>query len=64
MLCPYCGREMEEGFVPFNSPLILKWFSCKGKRRVRVSDKVKWYEVAKIKHVHYCEACRVFIKKS
>ena len=44
---PYCQTEMERGHVPFNSPLVLKRRSLLSKRKVRISDKVKWFEVAK-----------------
>ena len=63
MICPYCQKEMEEGFVPFNSPFVLKWVSLINKRKVRISDKVKLTQVPKIKNVHYCQDCGVFIKK-
>ena len=63
MKCPYCQREMEEGYVPFNSPFVLKWVSSVDKRKIRISDKLKWSEVAKIKNMHYCNECNVFIKK-
>ena len=63
MICPYCQKEMEEGYVPFNSPLVLKWVSLLDKKKIRISDKLKWSEVAKIKNVHFCEDCSVFIKK-
>lgn len=63
MQCPYCCKEMEEGYVPFNSPLVLKWVSTADRKKVRISDKVKWTEVAKIKNVHYCEECNLIIKK-
>ncbi len=64
MFCPYCQKEMEEGYVPFNSPFILKWVSLADKKKVRISDKIKWSQVAKIKDIHYCKDCAVFIKKS
>jgi len=54
---------MEEGYVPFNSPFVLKWVSLIDKKRMRISDKIKWSEVAKIKNIHYCKDCNVFIKK-
>ena len=63
MKCPYCQSEMQEGYIPFNSPLILKWVSLLNKNKIRISDKTKWTEVSKIKNVHYCEKCGVFIKK-
>ncbi|MBR2152105.1 MAG: hypothetical protein IJ944_02325 [Clostridia bacterium] len=63
MICPYCQKEMVEGYVPFNSPFVLKWVSLLDKRKVRISDKVKLTEVSKIKNVHYCQDCGVFIKK-
>lgn len=63
MKCPYCQRDMEEGYVPFNSPFILKWVSLLDKRKIRISDKVKLTKVSKIKNLHYCEGCSVFIKK-
>ena len=64
MTCPYCQQEMEEGYVPFNSPFVLKWVSLIDKKKIRISDKVKWSEVAKIKHVFYCQSCNVYIKKA
>lgn len=64
MICPYCQKEMEEGYVPFNSPFILKWVSLVDKKKVRISDKIKWSQVAKIGDMHYCKDCAVFIKKS
>ncbi len=64
MLCPYCNKEMEEGYIPFNSPFILKWVSLVDKRRIRISSKLKLSEVAKIKNIHYCKNCDVFIKKN
>ena len=63
MKCPYCQKEMEEGYVPFNSPFILKWVSLVDKKKVRISDKIKWSEAAKIKNMHYCKDSTVFIKK-
>ena len=63
MKCPYCQKEMEEGYVPFNSPFILKWVSLVDKKKIRISDKIKWSEVAKIKNLYYCKDCSVFIKK-
>ncbi len=63
MNCPYCGLEMEEGYIPFNSPFILKWVCLADKRKIRVSDKLKLSQVAKINNVHYCRQCNVFIKK-
>ena len=63
MLCPYCQKEMEEGYIPFNSPFVLKWVSSLDKKKIRISDKVKWSEVAKIKNVYFCNECGVFIKK-
>ena len=63
MMCPYCQNEMEEGYIPFNSPFVLKWVSMIDKKKVRISDKIKWSEVAKIKNIHYCKECCVFIKK-
>ena len=54
---------MEEGYVPFNTPLILKWVSLVDKKKIRISDKLKWSEVAKIKNMYYCNDCGVFIKK-
>ena len=54
MICPYCQKEMEEGYIPFNSPFILKWVSLVDKKKVRISDKIKWSEVSKIKNTHYC----------
>lgn len=63
MNCPYCQKEMEEGYIPFNSPFILKWVSLKDKEKIRISDKTKLSEVAKIKNVHFCKSCNVFIKK-
>ena len=64
MKCPYCQNEMEEGYVPFNSPLVLKWVSMVDKTKIRISDKVKWYEVAKIANVHHCKECSLFLKKN
>ena len=64
MKCPYCKKEMEQGYIPFNSPLILKWISTSTKEKIRISDKVKWYEIAKIKDVFYCNDCNIFIKKN
>ena len=64
MKCPYCQKEMEEGYVPFNSPFVLKWVSLVDRKKVRISDKTKWSEVAKIKSIYYCKDCDVFIKKS
>ena len=63
MNCPYCQKEMQEGYVPFNSPFILKWVSLADKQKIRISDKTKLSEVAKIKNVYYCDSCNVFIKK-
>ena len=63
MNCPYCQKEMVEGYVPFNSPFILKWVSLVDKQKIRISDKLKLSEVAKIKSVFYCKECNVFIKK-
>ncbi len=63
MKCPYCGEEMKAGYIPFNSPFILKWYSLSKKEKVRISDKVKLTEVSKIKNVYFCDKCRVFIKK-
>ena len=64
MKCPYCNLEMENGYVPFNSPFVLKWVSLLNKKnKKRISDKTKLTEVAKIKNVFYCEKCNVFIKK-
>ncbi len=63
MLCPCSHQEMEEEHVPFNSPFILKWVSLVDKQKVRISDKLKLSEVAKIKNIHYCRDCNVFIKK-
>ena len=63
MECPYCKQEMEEGYIPFNSPFILKWVSLRDKKKkVRVSAKLRWSEVAKIKRVYRCEACGVLMK--
>lgn len=64
MKCPYCQKEMVEGYIPFNSPFVLKWVSITDKKKVRISDKVKLSEVSKIKNVHYCESCNVFLKKN
>ena len=64
MKCPYCHLEMEEGYIPFNSPLVLKWVSLVDKQKVRISAKLKLFEVAKIKNIHYCKNCNVFMKKS
>ena len=61
--CPYCNMEMKEGYIPFNSPFILKWYSLSKKQKIRISDKVKFTEVSKIKNVFYCEECKVFLKK-
>ena len=63
MKCPYCQKEMEEGYVPFNSPFILKWVSLEDKQKIRISDKLRFSEVAKIKNIHHCKSCNVFIKK-
>lgn len=63
MKCPYCQKDMVEGYVPFNSPFVLKWVSLSDKHKIRISDKLKWSEVAKIRNVHYCTDCKVFIKK-
>jgi len=63
MKCPYCQKEMEEGYVPFNSPFVLRWVSLIDKKKIRISDKVKLTQVSKIKNVHYCKDCGVFIKK-
>lgn len=64
MKCPYCNLEMTEGYVPFNSPFVLKWISITNKKnKKRISDKTKFTEVSKIKNVFYCEKCNVFIKK-
>ena len=63
MKCPYCQKEMEEGYIPFNSPFVLKWVSLIDKRKIRISDKLKLSEVAKIKNIHYSKDCNVFIKK-
>ena len=63
MKCPYCQSEMQEGYIPFNSPFVLKWRSLTAKQKIRVSAKVKLTEVSKIKEVYYCEKCGVFIKK-
>ena len=54
---------MEEGYVPFNSPLILKWVSIVDKKKIRVSEKIKWSEASKIKNIYYCKVCNLFIKK-
>ena len=62
MKCPYCQEEMEEGYVPFTSPIILKWVSLVDKKKVRFSDETKWYEVAKVENIHYCKDCNIFIK--
>ncbi len=64
MKCPYCQKEMEEGYVPFNSPFVLRWVSLIDKKKIRISDKVKLTQVSKIKNVHYCKDCDVFIKKN
>lgn len=63
MKCPYCQKEMEEGFVPFNSPFVLKWVSLADKRKIKISDKVKLSEVSKIKNIYHCKDCNIFIKK-
>ncbi len=63
MICPYCQKQMEEGYIPFNSPFILKWVSRVDKSKIRVSDKIKWTQVSKISNVYYCKNCNVFIKK-
>lgn len=64
MKCPYCNLEMAEGYVPFNSPFVLKWISITDKKnKKRISDKTKFTEVSKIKNVFYCEKCNIFIKK-
>ena len=54
---------MEEGYVPFNRPFILRWVSLVDKKKIRISDKLKWSEVAKIKNIYYCKDCSMFIKK-
>ncbi len=64
MKCPYCQFEMEEGYVPFNSPFVLSWVSLSDKQKVRISDKVKLSEAAKIKSIYYCKNCDLFIKKN
>ena len=64
MKCPYCQKEMVEGYVPFNSPFVLRWVSLIDKKKIRISDKVKLTQVSKIKNVHYCKDCDVFIKKN
>ena len=64
MLCPYCNKEMIEGYVPFSRPFILSWRSLDKSKKIRISDKVKGWEASKIKNIHYCEECNVFIKKS
>ena len=64
MLCPYCNKEMTEGYVPFSRPLILSWHSSDKSKKIRISDKVNGWEALKIKNIHYCEDCNVFIKKS
>ena len=33
MQCPYCQKEMEEGYIPYNSPFILKWVSLEDKKK-------------------------------
>ena len=63
MLCPYCKKEMEEGYIPYNSPFVLKWCSKENKRKITVSDKLKWTQIMKIAGVFYCEDCGVFVKK-
>ena len=63
MNCPFCQAEMEDGYIPFNTPFVLKWVSSLNKRKIRISDKTKLTEVSKIKNVFYCEKCGVFIKK-
>ncbi len=63
MKCPYCQKEMVEGYVPFNSPFVLRWVSLADKKKVRISDKIKLTQVSKIKNVHNCNECNIFIKK-
>ncbi len=63
MQCPYCQKEMKEGYIPFNSPFVLKWYEKNKIEKVRVSDKVKWTQVSKIGNVFYCADCGIFIKK-
>lgn len=64
MKCPYCLKDMEEGYIPFNSPFVLKWVSSVDGQKVRISDKIKLSEVLKITDIHYCSDCNIFIKKN
>lgn len=61
--CPYCKNDMQEGYVPFNSPFVLKWVSLLNSQKMRISDRTSWFETSKIKNVHFCKACNLFIKK-
>ena len=65
MYCPYCKNKMEEGTIPFNTPIVLNWVSSSDKRKVRISDNVETMRLFKplsISKVFYCEKCNVFLK--
>lgn len=65
MHCPYCKNEMEEGTIPFNTPVILNWVSSTDKRKIRISDSIETMRLFKplsISKVFYCEKCNVFLK--
>lgn len=61
--CPFCENQMENGYIPFNTPFILKWVSSSKSKKIRVSSKIKLLEVSKIENVYYCENCNLFVKK-
>ena len=57
------SKRNERRICSLQFTLHLKWVSLVDMERVRISDKIKWYEVAKIKNIHDCEDCNVFVKK-
>ncbi|MDD4000932.1 MAG: PF20097 family protein [Bacilli bacterium] len=63
-ICPYCLGEMTEGYIPFNTPIHLKWNDISRKEKtVLVSDSVKLAKINKISKVYYCVRCQVMAKQ-
>ena len=65
MHCPYCKNEMEEGTIPFNTPVVLNWVSSSDRRKIRISDDfeaIRFFKTLSISKVFYCERCNVFLK--
>lgn len=64
MICPYCGKEMQKGYIeaPLRHPLV--WQSCKRPEKFPFhSNDITLARVVKGGTVdaYHCESCRKFL---